>query len=422
MSEFSHLLLLLTTLLLALMAMRWVSDRLRQPSVLGELLLGVTIGNLGVWLELPFFQIMMDQESTGTLSDSAASPVHVASVFTTLAELGAILLLFSAGLETSVAKMKQVGVPAIGVAAIGVTAPFGLAFVTCFLLHVEMPFAGHLFLAATLSATSVGITAGVLKEMGMMDLFESKVILGAAVIDDVLGLVLLAIVSRMVVGGSVDPLLAVQTVGVAALLVGLTLWIGERFASRTEALFERVDRHNGREFVALVLAFGFAWIAESVGLAAIVGAFAAGLVLKDQVVSARLVEQRSNEHQSISMTIAPLEKFLAPMFFLSVGMQVELGIFLEGKTAVLALIFTGCAVAGKLLAGLAVGAGRDRLSIGVGMVPRGEVGLVLLGVGRGLGAVSDSIFAALIAVVFTTTIITPPALKWSLGKGRAKHH
>lgn len=416
MNELSLLLLILTTSLLALMATRWVSDRFQQPSVLGEMLLGVAMGNIGVWLGIPFFEILMHPSSVEIAFDSAAVATEVASVFSSLAELGAILLLFSAGLETSVAKLKQVGGIAVGVASIGVAAPFGLAFATCALMHVEMPAAGHLFLAATLSATSVGITASVLKEMGMMDRLEAKIILGAAVIDDVVGLVLLAIISRVAVDGTIQAWPVVQTVVIAAFLFGLTLWIGERSANRAAALFERLDRHNGREFAALALAFGLAWIAESVGLAAIVGAFAAGLVLKDHIPKSHPFQQKEDSQCSIGDTIAPLEAFLAPMFFLYVGMQVELGAFLHGKTFALAATFTICAVVGKLLAGLAAGRGLDRLSIGVGMVPRGEVGLVFLGVGRSLGAVSDSLFAALIVVVFATTIITPPTLKWSLNR------
>lgn len=147
------------------------------------------------------------------VSDSATAATHVGSVFSALAELGAVLLLFSAGLETSIAKMKQVGGIAVGVAAIGVAAPFGLAFVNCVR---EMPAAGHLFLAATLSATSVGITASVLQEMGMMDRLEFKVILGAALIDDVVGLVLLAIVSGVAVSGTIEGWPVVQTIVIAA--------------------------------------------------------------------------------------------------------------------------------------------------------------------------------------------------------------
>ena len=414
MNELTLLLLLLTSLLLALIAMRWVSDRLGQPSVLGELLLGVAIGNIGIWLEIPFFQIVMHAEATKS-SVGSSSAAHIASVFSTLAELGAVLLLFTAGLETSVAKMKQVGAAAIGVAAIGVIAPFALAFATCLLLHISMPLSGHLFLAATLSATSVGITAAVLKEMEVMDRLESKIILGAAVIDDLLGLVLLAIVARMAAGGNVELLPVVKTIAIAALLIGLTLWVGERFARGTEAVLERLDQHNGREFSALALAFGFAAIAESVGLAAIVGAFAAGLVMKDHVTSVSTGADDSSP-ESISGLITPIERFLAPMFFLYVGMQVELDSVLDAHTALLSLIFTLCAVAGKMVAGLAAGSRLDRLSVGIGMVPRGEVGLVFLGVGRGLGAVSDSLFAALVIVVFVTTIITPPSLKWSLAR------
>jgi Kef-type K+ transport system membrane component KefB len=419
MSELPLLLLLLTTLLLSLMAVRWVSDQLDQPSVLSELLLGVAIGNIGVWVGIPFFQVVVH---TATESASGAPPAaaHVASVFAALAELGAVLLLFSAGLETSVAKMKRVGGRAAAVAVVGVVAPFGLAYMTCVGLHVEMPTVGHLFLAATLSATSVGITASVLKEMKMMERRESEIILGAAVIDDVLGLVLLAIVSRIAVTGGIELWLIAQTSGVALLLVCLTLWRGESFANRSQAVFEKLDRHNGREFFALALAFGCAWIAESVGLAAIIGAFAAGVILRNHAVPRDDSQRWDQSDTSMTQTIAPLTKFLAPLFFLYVGMQVEIEYFFDLRTLLLALVFSICGIVGKLLSGLPAGNGLDRLNVGVGMVPRGEVGLVFLGVGRGLGAVSDSLFAALVVVVFMTTIVTPPALKWTLRRKKSE--
>ncbi len=414
MNELTLPLLLLTILLLALMAMRWVSDRLEQPSVLGELLLGVVIGNLGVWLGEPFFEIVMNTESSSSVADSSPAASHAATIFGALAEIGAILLLFSAGLETSVAKMRRVGGRAVLVAIIGVVAPFALAYGTCVALHVQMTVAGHLFLAATLSATSVGITASVLKDLRVMDRHESEIILGAAVIDDVLGLVLLAIVSRIATSGDVDPWLIAQTSGTALLFVFLTLIFGETLAARGAKLFQSLDKQNGREFFALAFTFGFAWLAQSVELAAIVGGFAAGLVMRDHVAPLRSASENGRVVPTISTTIAPLERFLSPLFFLFVGMQVDVTFFFDSMTLLLAAIFTLCAVIGKLLSGIVAGGNLSRLAVGIGMIPRGEVGLVFLGVGRGLGVVNDSLFAALVIVVFATTIITPPLLKWSL--------
>ena len=419
MNDLSVLLLFLSSLLLALMAMRWLCDWLEQPSVLGELVLGVIVGNVGFWFGLPLFAVLMNPESAETLVETSPVATHVATIFAALAELGAILLLFSAGLETSVAKMKRVGGRAVLVAVIGVVAPFALAYGTCVALHVQMSVAGHLFLAATLSATSVGITASVLKDLQAMDRHESEIILGAAVIDDVLGLVLLAIVSRIATSGDVDPWLIAQTSGTALLFVFLTLIFGETLAARGAKLFQSLDKQNGREFFALAFTFGFAWLAQAVELAAIVGGFAAGLVMRDHVAPLRSASESGRVVPTISTTIAPLERFLSPLFFLFVGMQVDVTFFFDSMTLLLAAIFTLCAVIGKLLSGIVAGGNLSRLAVGIGMIPRGEVGLVFLGVGRGLGVVNDSLFAALVIVVFATTIVTPPLLKWSLGRSDA---
>tara|TARA_R110002073_G_scaffold149534_11_gene303300 strand:- start:114 stop:1367 length:1254 start_codon:yes stop_codon:yes gene_type:complete len=415
-NELSLLLLLLTVLSLALMTMRWVSARLDQPFVLGELLLGVMLGNLGVWFGEPLFEIIMSPDSLEPLAESVPVAAHVATVFQALAELGAVLLLFAAGLETSVSKMRRVGGRATIVALVGVVAPFSLAYLTCLLLHVEMDVVGHLFLAATLSATSVGITASVLKDLKAIERPESEVILGAAVVDDVLGLVLLAIVSRIAISGSVDGFLIGKTLLIALLFIVVVIFAGERLAARGLAITRRLDKQDGLLYSALAFAFAVSWIAQSVGLAAIVGAFAAGLVTRNSTANGKLENNGFQAKSTVLAAVSPIERFLSPLFFLYVGMQVDVRFFLNSQTLLLALVFCVCAVIGKLVAGLVAGRDLDRLSIGIGMVPRGEVGLVLLGAGRSLGVISDSLFAALVIVVFVTTLITPPALKWAMGR------
>jgi Kef-type K+ transport system membrane component KefB len=416
MNELSLLLLLLASLLTTLLAVRWLSDSFDQPSVLGELLLGVLLGNLGVFFGEPLFEILMNPESTESVAESAPVAAHVATVFQALAEIGAVLLLFSAGLETSVAKMRRVGGRATVVALVGVVAPFSLAYLTCLLLHVEMDVAGHLFLAATLSATSVGITASVLKDLKAIERPESEVILGAAVIDDVLGLVLLAIVSRIAISGSVDGFLVGKTLAIAMVFIVVVIFAGERLAATGLAITRRLDKQNGLLYFALAFAFAVSWIAQSVGLAAIVGAFAAGLVMRNSTPNGKPENNGFQANSTVLAAVSPIERFLSPLFFLYVGMQVDVRFFLNTQTLLLALVFCVCAVIGKLMAGLVAGRDLDRLSIGIGMVPRGEVGLVFLGAGRSLGVISDSLFAALAIVVFVTTLITPPALKWAIGK------
>lgn len=414
MSESPILLLLLTVLLPTLTVVRWGCRLAEQPVVLGQLLLGVAMGNLGVWVGVPFFEILMHGESGAGLAEGAG--VATATAFHALAEIGAVLLLFCAGLETSVSRLRSVGGSASAVAAIGVAAPFFLAYATCAWLHQDMPVVGHLFLAATLSATSIGVTASVLRDVRALDRRESEIILGGAVIDDVLGLLLLAIASRIATGGALDASLFVQTSASAALFVAVTLLAGEQLAVRGNRLLGKLDRDNGQECFALAFAFAAAWLAQSLELAAIVGAFAAGLVVQNDRFSGS--GGVGPPKPSVSESIAPIERFLAPCFFLYLGMQVDLRLFLNHQVLLLAGVFTACAVVGKLASGVAARGGVDQLVVGVGMIPRGEVGLVFLATGRGLGVIEDEMFACLMLVVFLTTVGTPPALRWALQRQR----
>lgn len=419
---------------------RWLSRLTDQPSVLFELTLGIIAGNLGLWIGHPLFEFVADMELSGEfisefwqsdstliefvkefggrhnvspkvaelLSDhSAPTWISIVHVLWAFSSLGILLLLFNAGLETSVTEMRTVGSRAAAIAIVGIVAPFLLAYLSCWLLHVQMDFIGHTFLAATLSATSVGISARVFEDLNRLNSSEAKLIVGAAVVDDILGLVLLSLVIGAAVSGAISLWTVSETIVVSFSFLATIFVVGERVASWGAQLFERFDSRLCRLFFPLMLMLTFAWIAESIHLAAIIGAFAAGLVLKD--------EQFQDEADTIAKQVAPLERFFAPLFFLVVGMQVKLSNF-DWTTILLAAVLTVAAVAGKLAAGLVAGRNVNRTLVGWGMVPRGEVGLVFLGVGRGIGIVSDAIFSALVLVVIATTLVTPIALKWTLSK------
>lgn len=386
----------LATVLLAAKLGGEAAIRLRQPPVLGELLAGVVLGNLPLGL-----------------AAHAATSGEIGFA----AELGVILLLFQVGLESSIGEMRAVAGRAGIVAVIGVVVPSVLGIGVSALLVPSASLAAHLFIGATLAATSVGITASVLKELGALGRPEAKVILGAAVIDDVLGLVVLAIVSAVAVTGAVDLGSIAKISGTAigfvvgALVVGLYVTRGVyRFAARL---------HAPHVLGAVTIAFCLLLASASAfaGLAAIVGAYAAGLLLDDVSVKPFGEHGRRNIEEFVS----PIGAVLAPVFFVRTGMGVRLdGIGVEALILTVALVVV--AIAGKLVAGLgARGKGLDRLLIGIGMTPRGEVGFIFIGVATSLVVdgkplISRSVQAALVATVAATTLLAPPALAFRLRK------
>lgn len=378
--------------------------RFGQPAVLGELLVGVVLGNLSL---------------AGLTSFSLIATDQFVDMF---ARVGVIILLFEVGLESTVGQMLKVGVSALLVAIIGVVVPFAAGyFVTRALLPAASVYVA-LFIGATLTATSVGITARVLKDLGKSQQAESRIILGAAVIDDVLGLVILAVVTGVIGAADRGGALAVSEVALTlgkavAFLVGslvLGIWLSPRlfrFASRL---------HGGMVLLAFALAFcfGLAWLADFIGLAPIVGAFAAGLILED----VHYEELKTKEHHTLEQLVHPLSSFLVPVFFVLMGMRTDLKSFTAPGVLSLAAALTVVAILGKLLAGVgALGKGLDRLSIGIGMVPRGEVGLIFASIGsqlsvKGERVVNEHVFSAVVVMVIVTTMVTPPVLKWSLNR------
>lgn len=403
-SDFPMLLGGLALILVAAKLAGWALGRLKLPSVLGELLVGVVIGNLKLtgWHGLDFI-------STHT-------------VIAALAELGVILLLFEVGLETAVGEMAKVGRTAFAVAVVGVLVPLGLGYgVAAF----ELPAATwhtHLFVGAILTATSVGITARVLKDMGAIASLEGRIILGAAVIDDVLGLVVLAVVKGVIAGaasghgvGAVDVLIIVgKAVGffAAAILVGGRL---------SHVVFRFADRlHIPGVLLAFALAmcFGGALLAHLVGLAPIVGAFAVGMILDR--VQYKSVEEV--EGHGLEDLVRPITAMLVPVFFVVTGAHVDVSQLGDRSALGFAALLTVAAIVGKLGCGLVVGGGVRRLAIGVGMIPRGEVGLIFAAVGAttlmpdGSAVVDPRTYAAVVIMIMITTLVTPPLLTRLLRK------
>jgi Kef-type K+ transport system membrane component KefB len=402
----SALLVALVVLLCAAKVAGAAAERLGQPAVLGELLAGVALGALPL------------------LGFEGLSFVAHDHVIEALAELGVILLLFEVGLSTRLADLLRVGLSALLVAVVGVVVPMALGYgVGRWLLPDRHPYV-PLFLGATLAATSVGITARVLKDMGRVRSPEGQIVLGAAVIDDVLGLLVLAVMVGLAGqegggrGPGGGPLLTLGVVSAKAVgfLLGALL-VGRALAPRLFRLGARLRVHGTVFTLALVTCFGLSWAAAAVGLAPIVGAFAAGLVLEG--VS---FEELLPEGDRLEDLLLPLSTVLVPVFFVRMGMQVDLSALGSGAVLWLGLLLTVAAVVGKQACGLAVVTrGVDRVAVGLGMIPRGEVGLIFAGIGAQLTAGGAPVLgpgelAAVVLMVMVTTVVTPPLLRWRLAR------
>lgn len=420
---------------------RYIAKRLHQPGVLGELLMGVLVGNacyfFGMQLAVvlregsAIFDIMTAVFSGATLDHAVSSIIpdayyadqvtsalssndgtvlfkiaYVADIFS---RYGVIFLLFMVGLESSIEDLKHTGRESIQVAVIGVLAPILLGLLVTHLLMPQASFQAHLFVAATLSATSIGITARVLKEMNKLRTREAKTILGAAMLDDILGLIILAIVSSIVVQGVVDVLVVSRVVLLACVFFLGALWIGPWILRKTVVLFSFFELWEAKLFTAFLFVMSLAWMATLAQLATIIGAFVAGLIIHDELFESR--ESIGKKPVSIKKLVAPLEAILAPLFFMLIGIQVKLETFFDWHVLLIAGGLIGAAVLGKLISGLGANRKDDRMLIGIGMLPRGEVGLVFASIGRTLGVISDELFSAIILMVIVTTLVAPPWLK-----------
>ncbi len=381
-----------------------LAARLGQPAVLGELGVGVLLGSL------PMFGI--DQ-----FSYISRDPVIGA-----LAQLGIVILLFESGLESTIAQMARVGTTSFWVATVGVVTPFLLGWGVGALLLPRHSVYVHVFLGAMLTATSVGITARVFGDLGRTRSPEARVILGAAVIDDVMGLVILAVVGGFIAAASAGaPFSAVTGWLVLAKAMGFlfgSLALGVWLSPRMFRLAARLRGHGILLATALAFCFLMAWLANLAGLAPIVGAYGAGLIL--EAVHYKDFRERG-EHQ-LEELIRPISTMFSPVFFVLMGMKVDLGVFEDRGVLALAAALTLAAVAGKQACALVVPGRMNRLAIGIGMIPRGEVGLIFAGIGLGLSVageriVDEATYSAAVIMVLLSTLMTPPLLRWALEGG-----
>ncbi|MBK7987584.1 MAG: cation:proton antiporter [Ignavibacteria bacterium] len=399
-----------------------VVEKFGLPSVLGELTVGIILGNLSL-LSFDFFE-----------------PIKQDTTLRFLAELGVVILLFQVGLESNVTSMKQVGLRASLVALVGVIVPFvmGAYILGPFVFTEGTPqhiAHGSLFLGATLTATSVGITARVFKDLRALHLKEARIILGAAVIDDIVGLMILSVIQSIVITGQFEILEVIRVAFVSLLFLFGGLILGRYIGIPVARIISSINKSSGAKLgLALAMCLFFAYIAHSIGLAPIVGAFTAGLLLDEVFFSSfdgpsvipkitaalggtsnpiaqevtHVLEEHTEKH--LEEIIEPIGQFLMPIFFIVVGLDVRLDVLFQPSILLIALGVTIMAVLGKIVSGFVAGKGTNKLLIGWGMVPRGEVGLIFASVGKGLGVVNDELFSVIVIVVIMTTLLTPPIL------------
>jgi Kef-type K+ transport system membrane component KefB len=372
--SFSHLLVVLVALLLLAKLLGVLSQKIGQPAIVGELIAGVILGKSVLGLLDP------------------ADPVLLA-----FAELGVLVLLFEIGLNTNLKSLMKVGNEAITVALAGVALPFGFGYGVAHLLGLSVIPA--IVAGASLTATSIGISARTLSDLSQLDTSEGQIVLGAAVLDDIVGLVILSVVSGLVGGVALTMGGIAITSAIAVGFVIAAIVLGSLLIPPVFRAIARIEASGTLGVVGLAFAFLLAWLAARVGSATIIGAFSAGLILHD-------TPQRS----AIEKATTSLGHFFVPIFFASVGAAVELGTLLDAKVLAIggALILVG--VLGKFAAGYAPFWFRGRKSlIGIAMIPRGEVGL-----GLATGALTSQLYSAVAMMVLVTTFITPPLLAWNV--------
>lgn len=352
-----------------------IAQRLGQPAVLGELIAGVLLGGSVLRVVDP------------------SNPVLSA-----LAEIGVIVLLFETGLHTELRSLLSVGSEATTVALAGVALPFALGYAAA--LAFGLGHVAALVGAAALCATSVGISARVLSELGCLDSPEGRVVLGAAVLDDIVGLVILAVVADVVTGTEIGVLHVTKISAVAILFFAAAIVIGMRIMPPAFGIIDRIKSAGALGVFGLAFAFALAVLAKMVGSALIIGAFAAGLVLF-------VVPQK----QEIERSTTTIGHFFVPIFFATVGAAVDLRALGNARSLGIGAALIVCGVVGKVVAGYVPVWFRGRkLLVGTAMVPRGEVGLIFAQMGLSTGAIDAGLFGAIMLMVLVTTLITPPAL------------
>lgn len=376
----SQFLIALSAILVGAKLLGELAEWVKQPAVLGELLAGVLLGGSVLGIVNP-----------------EVAPIHL------LAEIGVIILLFQIGLETDLKKLLNVGGAAFTVASAGVALPFLFGYLVARGFGVgELP---SIVIGASLTATSVGITARVLSDLGRLHTAEGQVILGAAVIDDVMGLIILGVVAKLMIGVAPTVTSVLQVTLLAFGFIVVAILLGRLIVLRVFELLSRISKKDSLAVMGLAFAFLMALLAESAGSALIIGAFSAGLVL-----------QPSPHRPAVEHSVVRIGHFFVPIFFVVVGAAVDVRVFSDQRIVLLGALLLLVAVIGKFAAGYAPWWFKGRKAVvGVGMIPRGEVGLIFAQMGITSAVLDSALFSSVMVMVMGSTFIAPPLLKRMLG-------
>lgn len=431
---------------------RFGAKKLKQSAVLGELVIGIIVGAILYQVGSPIVTIIRHndlvqtithqvttenvvwQEAVDTAIKEAELPKDIAEkirkIFSSddfpqyfkvansillFSSLGVILLLFMVGLESSLEEMKEVGLSAFLVAVGGVVFSFVFGyFIMLLLLPKGTSHNIPLFVGAALCATSIGITARVFQDMGKLGMSEAKIVLGAAVLDDVMGLIVLAVVSGIITSGSVK----LGSIGLillkSGIFMGALVFFAVKLLDKDVAIWSWFAGEDLKLVHPFALLMILAWLADLIGLAAIVGAFGAGLVIKEEFYQKTKLGEK--EYPTVEAILSPIEGIFAPVFFVLMGLQVDVSTFADMNVLLIGLVITVVAIISKALSGVFVTKGNDKFIIGIGMIPRGEVGLIFASIGKSLGVLDKHLFSVVIIFVLLTTLVTPPLLKWSIDR------
>ena len=441
---FASIFMALAIILICALTGRFLANKLKQSTVLGELVMGIILGTILVEMDRPVIHLIRNQEvvsevvsaietknislaeSLGqTLSESTlsadqkatlgnilssgnASPyINLVKYIQLFSAIGISMLLFMVGLEGSIQDLLSVGVKAILVAVLGISFTLGLGYLTLkLLLTVSADPRLSFFGAATICSTSAGITARVLKDLNKLTTAEAKITMGAAVFDDILGLILLAVLANVMVPGELDMITVGWIIIKIVLFLVFVFFFGLKILPRIIPAIEKLDPKNIRLLLPFILMLALCYLANAIGLAMIIGAYFAGLMITDDMFSSRTGEKQS----TIESLIAPIEGIFVPVFFVLMGMQVDITLLADIYVIGLGLALSLAAILGKLVAGIFLPASFRKIAVGWGMVPRGEVVLIFASIGKTMGIISPQFYAATVVVILITILVSPLAL------------
>ena len=378
--SFPDLLIALVALLVATKLLGVLAQRVKQPAVVGELIAGVLLGG-----------------SVLAIVDPADPVIH------SISELGVLILLFEIGLHTDLKSLMRVGNSAIAVAIVGVVLPFGLGYWVAHALGLSTVPA--IVAGAALTATSIGISARTLSDLGRLNTTEGQIVLGAAVLDDIIGLVILSVVAGLVGGAAITAAGVTVTTAIALGFVIAAVVLGSIVIPPLFRAVAQIEASGTLGVIGLAFAFFLAWLAASVGSATIIGAFSAGLILHG-----------TPQRVAIEKATTNIGHFFVPIFFATVGAAVELSTLADARVLAIGGALIAVGVIGKFVAGFApFWLKGDKTLIGIAMIPRGEVGLIFARMGLATGALTSQLYSAIAMMVLVTTFMVPPLLAMRIG-------